>query len=232
MLRKSPVPLLCSLPTRSSTTGAAAAAAAVSPRMTHRSRTPGTRRRSQRQGERRARGRSRPSLRPTRPARARSAVTKGAAACRAEERAEAAHGTGRTSVIRGDTAAAAARAVAEDAPSDGVGQRTGRTGASGVGAVAAATRRAEAGVEAMVATEAGREVRNILAGRKIGVERVGAEAGGAGIALKAKGRVRGPVEKTETDETSFPGAERSATCLRRTASATMSLSPGLRTGQV
>lgn len=133
-------------------------------------------------------------------------MSEGAAARRADEKAEVARGRKRTSVIRGGIEAAAAPVVAGDTPSDGAGPRTVRSGASGVGAPAAATRRAEAEVEATVATEAGREVQNILAGRKIGVEGATAEAGGVGTALKARGRVRGPVAKTETDETSSPGA--------------------------
>lgn len=229
MLRRIPVPPLRSPQMRSSMTEAAAAAA-VHPRTNRRSQTLGTTRRSQRRGERRARGKSRPSLPPTRPARARSDGTEGAAARRAEEKAEATRGRERTSVIHGDTAAAAARAVAGDTPSDVAGRRIERTGASGVGVAAAATRGAEA--EATVATEAGREVQNILAGRKIGVEGVAAEAEGTGTAPKAKGRVRGPVAKTETDETPSPDAERPATVIRERPVPRYLYSPGLRTGQV
>ncbi|KAK8764591.1 hypothetical protein V5799_032797 [Amblyomma americanum] len=99
-------------------------------------------------------------------------------------------------------APAAVAALVGGAPNDGVGLETGRTGTSVTEVAAAATR----GAEAEVTGDEGvaQEVPNVQAGEKTGVR---AEVGGADTVLKAQGRVRGPVAKTETDETPITGAE-------------------------
>lgn len=108
--------------------------------------------------------------------------------------------TRRTSDALATTAAAVALAtaevVAEGEPNDEVGRGTEKT-STGVAEVAApATLEAE--VEAMGDEGVAQGAQSARAGGKIGA---GAEVGGGDTALRLQGRVRGPVAKTETDET-------------------------------
>lgn len=127
-------------------------------------------------------------------------MTEGAAARPIEGKVGVVPGTRRINGVPGITAAAAALAtagaVAGDEPNGAADPRKEKTG-TGVGGVAVqATPEAE--VEATVDEGVVQGVQSARVGEKIGA---GAEVGGADTALKAQGRVRGPVAKTETDET-------------------------------
>lgn len=187
---------------------AAAAAAAVAALLLlstilRRQTTGMTRRHHRGKTERRSPGANRRSHSRRKQVSAKSDMTEGAAALPVGEKVEVVLGTKRTSGAPGTTAAAAAlataRAVGGDEPSDEVGQGIERTGADGAGAAAAVTPEAE--VEATVDEEVAQGVQSAQAGVKIEAE---AEVGGGDAALKAQVRVRGPVAKTETDETRRP----------------------------
>lgn len=153
-----------------------------------------------RETKRRARGANRQSHPRRKQASARSDTTEGAAALPIEEKAEVVRETRRTSgapdTIVAAVALATAEAVAGDEPSDEVGRGIEKTGAGVAEVAAAATPEAE--VEATPDEGVARGAQSARAGGKIGA---GAEVGGGDTALKAQGRVRGPVAKTETDET-------------------------------
>lgn len=138
-------------------------------------------------------------------AQARNDTIEGAVAPHAKGKAGVARGTGRTNGAPVTTTAAAAPAAvvapAGGAPNGEVGLKTGRTGASVAEAAAAATREAEVEVTGDEGVAQG--VPNVQAGEKTGVR---AEVGGVDTVLRAQGRVRDPVAKTETDETLITGA--------------------------